>query len=200
MRAVFSTVLTFLLVSCKAPIRQDLSPVATPNAEALVYRAFVRDHFEKDWKTSCPHAVLDSSALPIEARDPTQQFYLQPEKPPSELTKHLMNLANDHRAISAGSDPFYIPVDDRVLSVMFRQPCSVEDMQQLRCGWLQFKQLYGAACGTWRFSHVAFNTQQDEALFRYDLGVYHWAEGGWAYMRRRDGQWKLISVGVEFVS
>jgi len=189
------------LTACKKPQISPLTPIYSlqSSAEARVYRAFVKNHYEDNWKAFCPHAVLVTKPLSAETRDPSRLFSLQPDKPTNELIQQL-NKTNDPQFVSLGNDTFFIPVDNEVINAMFRQPCSIEDAQQLRCGWLQFRQQYGAACGAWRFSHVVFNAQQDEALFRYDLGVYHWAEGGWAYMRRRDGQWRLISVGVEFVS
>jgi hypothetical protein len=86
------------------------------------------------------------------------------------------------------------------LTDMFRENCSIEDMQQLKCGWLQFKQQYGSSCGHWHFSHVAFDPTHTQALLHYDLHVYHWFENGWALMRMQNGRWKLASTGVKAVS
>lgn len=175
--------------------RQDNS-----SDEIALYRAFIKNHFEDDWKTSCPHAVLDTKPLEPENKNPAQWFYLQPAKPSSELSKRFLETEQDQHPLSIGHSSFFIPVDDAVLKAMFSENCSIEDMQQLKCGWLQFKELYGTSCGHWHFSHVAFNSDHTQALLRYDLHVYHWFENGWALMQKQNGQWSVASVGVESIS
>lgn len=191
------------LTACNA--NRAISPlVATgldnTSDETAVYRAFVRNHLEDDWKTNCPHAVLDTEPLKPENKNPTQWFYLEPLKPSKELSGRFLIVEQDRHPLIIERNSFFIPVDDAVLKTMFSESCSIKNMQQLRCGWLQFKQLYGNSCGHWHFSHVAFNPEQNQALLRYDLHVCHWFENGWALMQKQNGRWQLTSVGVESVS
>jgi hypothetical protein len=201
MRSIAVSVCVIALTACGKNLPPQLiEQIPTgPSAETSVYRAFVRQHYEQDWKSFCPHAAIDSEPLGVDTRDLAPLFNLELEKPPTELV-HRLTAPKEDSSVSVAGEAFFIPVDHRVLAAMFGQSCSVEEMRKLGCGWLQFNQLYGSACGAWRFSHVAFNTQRNEALFRYDLGVYHWVEGGYGYMRLLNGKWSLIGVGVEFVS
>lgn len=170
------------------------------SAETAVYRAFIKNQLEDAFKTSCPHAVLDTTPLEPENKNPTQWFYLEPIKPSKELSERFLVVEHDRHRFITERNSFFIPVDDAVLKTMFSESCSIKDMQQLKCGWLQFKQLYGSSCGHWHFSHVAFNPEQNQALLRYDLHVYHWFENGWALMQKQNGRWHLTSVGVESIS
>ena len=168
-------------------------------AEIVVYRAFLKNHLEQDWKTSCSHAVLDLEPLQPENKNPTQWFYLQSAAPSQKLSELFLTVEQDRRSLAVRPGSFFIPVDNAVLKTMFSQNCSIMEMQQLKCGWLQFKQLYGSSCGHWHFSHIAFGPNH-QALFRYELHVYHWFENGWALMQERNGKWNLTSVGVESIS
>lgn len=201
MRVIAASICVILLTACtQNPTITSIEEHSTaPSEESLIYRAFIRKHGEEDWKRSCSHVVVDTAPLPVSTKDPTYLFHLEPETPPIELLHRLTSL-KEHVSISVPGEPFFIPVDHRVMNAMFRQSCSVEEMRQLKCGWLQFKQLYGSACGIWRFSPIVFTAQRNAAIFRYDLSVYRWTEGGYAYMRLTQGKWKLISIGVEFVS
>jgi hypothetical protein len=150
----------FALIACNA--NRNVAPraeteLATTSDETEVYRAFIRNHFEDDWKTSCPHAVLDTTPVEPENKNPAQWFNLESVKPSSTLIEQFLTIEQDQHPLTTWRNSFFIPVDDAVLKTMFSESCSVEDMQQLKCGWLQFKQLYGQSCGHWHFSHIAFN-------------------------------------------
>ena len=119
------------LTACKKPQISPLTPIYSlqSSAEARVYRAFVKNHYDDDWKAFCPHAVLVTKPLSAETRDPSRLFSLQPDKPTNELIQQL-NKTNDPQFVSLGNDTFFIPVDNEVINAMFRQPCSIEDAQQ----------------------------------------------------------------------
>jgi hypothetical protein len=178
-----------------APAKVDVS-----QTEEKVYRAFIASHLEDDFKTHCAHAVLDTQPLAPDRRDPTQWFALEPLKPPSGLIQQFSVVQRNQIPLVVAANSFFIPVDDAVLGAMFRENCSLDDMKKMKCGWLQFRELYADACGHWHFSHVAFSQMQDEALMRYDLHDYHWFEDGWALLRRVNGSWKLVGAGIEAVS
>jgi hypothetical protein len=95
------------LTACKKPQISPLTPIYSlqSSAEARVYRAFVKNHYEDNWKAFCPHAVLVTKPLSAETRDPSRLFSLQPDKPTNELIQQL-NKTNDPQFVSLGNDTF----------------------------------------------------------------------------------------------
>lgn len=167
--------------------------------ESSVFMAFVQQHTA--WAGGCDNAVLDSSPLLIAEGFQPYAFSRERVKPPKELVALLPHKASTSEPFGATGQPFFRLVDHAVIENLFTEAkCTIDDMQQHKCGWLKFKDSFGNACGYWQFSHVTFNADQKQALVRYRLGVYHWGEGGWAFLRRRNGLWHLESVSVDYIT
>jgi hypothetical protein len=170
-------------------------------SEATVYKSFVKQHTA--WAGGCEKAILDSSALPIAEGFQPYTFSQERVKPPKELIALLMQAGSNPTTVplQAAGEPFFRIVDHSTIENLFsEEKCAVGDMQQHKCGWLKFKDDFGRACGYWQFSHVTFNSGHMQALVRYSLSIFHWGEGGWAYLRWEKGQWRTASVSVSYTT
>lgn len=106
------------LTACKRHQATQPSSVLqsdTSRVESQVYRAFIADHLEDDWKTYCAHAVLDTELLQPDKRDPTPWFELQAAKPSRELTEHFLEVERNEQPLGSGGNQFFIQVNDAVL-------------------------------------------------------------------------------------
>jgi hypothetical protein len=174
-------------------------PQSATTSEPTVYRAFIKQH--TSWAGGCESAILDSSALPIAEGFQPFVFSREPVKPPKELVALLLQTTSISEPLRASGEPFFRVIDHSTIEDLFSETkCTTGDMQQHKCGWLKFRDDFGNACGYWQFSHVTFNGNQTQALFRYRLSVYHWGEGGWVYLRRRNRRWHVESVGVDYIT
>jgi hypothetical protein len=173
---------------------QDQSPM---NTELTVYQAFVQEHCA--WAGGCLKAVLDMQPLPaIDVADP-HKFFQEP-RPSLELINQYRKAQKSLAPFLAAQNSFFVATAHSGLKDIFPEPCLLQDAKAHKCGWLRFKDAYGNACGVWQFSHIGFNQDQNEAMFQYQLSIYHWGESGWTFLRLQDGHWKLMSVGVTSVT
>jgi hypothetical protein len=173
----------------------------TDSLEAAVYKSFVKQHTA--WAGGCESAVLDSGALPIAEGFQPYTFSRERVKPPKELVALLSQPVSSSASmhLQATGEPFFRVVDHSIIENLFsEEKCTIGDMQQHKCGWLKFKDDFGKACGYWQFSHVTFNAGETQALVRYSLSILHWGEGGWVYLRREKGQWRVASISVGYIT
>jgi len=173
----------------------------TDSSEATVYKSFVKQHTA--WAGGCESAVLDSGALTIAEGFQPYTFSRARVKPPKELVGRLSQSVPSLAStpLQTTGEPFFRVVDHSTIENLFSEEmCAIEDMQQHTCGWLKFKDDFGKACGYWQFSHITFNADRTQALFRYSLSIFHWGEGGWVYLRREKGPWRIASVSVSYIT
>jgi hypothetical protein len=195
-----SRCLLLVFVACSVHLfGYSSGPPPAKAPEISVFKAFVQQHTA--WAGGCDNAVLDSSALPIAEGFQPYVFSRERVKPPKELISLLLQTASTAEPLEAPGQPFFRVVDHSVIeNLLSKTKCTIDDMQQHKCGWLKFKDSFGKACGYWQFSHITFNADQTQALLKYRLSVYHWGEGGWAFLRRRNGLWHLESVSVGYIT